>query len=361
MPVTRRGVRIALGGFWILDGLLQLQPSMFTSDFPSQVLAPTGDGQPWFVARPVELSAGLIAAHPLAWDLAFAAVQVALGVGLLVPRLVRGAVVGSVLWSLGVWWLGEGLGGLAGGHADILTGAPGAVLLYAVLAAAVWPRAGVRRGAADALPGWLAAAWAVFWVAGALLRLLPGQGTSASIAAEISAGIDGAPPWLGHVQQSVAGAVADQGPGLVVAWVLVCLAVGLGGLARGWPRVAAATAGAVCAVLFWVLGQSLGEPWSGLATDPNTGPLIVLMAVALVGIGDPAAARGRHRRRSHVAGHARRRQVDHLPSQPLPVPEHTWRAVPALAELPPAAAPLGRHDEPADRELVDSVPASHTW
>jgi hypothetical protein len=37
------------------------------------------------------------------------------------------------------------------------------------------------------------------------------------------------------------------------------------------------------ATTFWVLGQNIGELYSGQATDPNTGPLIVLMALALVG------------------------------------------------------------------------------
>jgi hypothetical protein len=42
-------------------------------------------------------------------------------------------------------------------------------------------------------------------------------------------------------------------------------------------------AGAVVATTFWVLGQNIGQLCSGQATDPNTGPLIVLMALALVG------------------------------------------------------------------------------
>jgi len=42
-------------------------------------------------------------------------------------------------------------------------------------------------------------------------------------------------------------------------------------------------AGAVVATTFWVLGQNIGQLYSGQATDPNSGPLIVLMALALVG------------------------------------------------------------------------------
>jgi hypothetical protein len=274
---------------------------MFTSRFADHVLAPTGHGQPWFVSEPVALSARLIAAHPMPWDAAFAAIQICLGVGFLLPRLVRPALAASVVWSLGVWWLGEGLGGVAGGHADILTGAPGAVLLYAVLAIALWPPRG-RAGTEDtALPRWLATGWAALWVGGAVLRFLPGQGSSTTIASEISANVGGGPAWLSQIDHSVAGAVSTMGPGLVVAWALVCLVIGLGGLRNGPVRSAAVGLGIICSLAFWLLGQSLGGLWSGVATDPNTGPLIVLMAFALAGIADAAPARGRHRKQRAAA------------------------------------------------------------
>ena len=289
MAITRRGVRYALGCLWILDGLLQLQPSMFTADFANQVIAPAGEGQPVFVRAPIDLAVKIIAAQPVAWDLAFAVIQVALGVGLLIPRLARPAIVGSVLWSAGVWWLGEGLGGLAGGHADLLTGAPGAVLLYAVLAVAAWPPDSESTHAKTALPGWLAIAWAVFWIGGGVLRVLPGQGSAATIAAELTAGVDDVPHWLGQLKSAVAATAVGWDTGLVVGWVLVCAAVGLGGLWPGWPRSAAAGVGIGCALVFWVLGQSLGQLWSGLATDPNSGPTIILMALGLMGISDPAS------------------------------------------------------------------------
>ena len=66
-------------------------------------------------------------------------------------------------------------------------------------------------------------------------------------------------------------------------WVQVAALVGLVGLAgRPW-RMAAAAAGALAAAAFWILGQNIGQLYSGQATDPNTGPLIVLMAFALAG------------------------------------------------------------------------------
>jgi hypothetical protein len=59
--------------------------------------------------------------------------------------------------------------------------------------------------------------------------------------------------------------------------------IGVAGLAgRPW-RAAAAVAGAVVATTFWVLAQNIGQLYSGQAAVPNTGRLIVLMALALVG------------------------------------------------------------------------------
>jgi hypothetical protein len=40
-------------------------------------------------------------------------------------------------------------------------------------------------------------------------------------------------------------------------------------------------AGVALSLDFWLLGQSLGGLTTGMATDPNTGPLFVLLALAL--------------------------------------------------------------------------------
>ena len=47
----------------------------------------------------------------------------------------------AISWALGVWWLGEGLGSVLTGTASPVNGAPGAVILYALLAVLLWPAA----------------------------------------------------------------------------------------------------------------------------------------------------------------------------------------------------------------------------
>src|SRR5438105_6566472 len=167
--ITRRTLQVVLGLFWVLDGALQLQPFMLRTSFATQVLAPVGDGQPHFVAGPVHWAANIVAAHPVAWDVPFGIVQLLLGLGMLVPHTARLALAASLPWALGVWYLGEGLSGLASGNASLISGAPGSVVLYGLLALAAWP----RRGRSDIAPArWLPYAWAVLWIGAAVDQVL---------------------------------------------------------------------------------------------------------------------------------------------------------------------------------------------
>jgi len=154
--VGRRGLQVALGVLWLLDGALQLQPALVTDRFAREVLAPAATGQPGWVSWPVLHAAQWIGAHAVVAGLSFAVVQLAIGAGLLVRRTVRPALVLSVAWALGVWIVGEGLGGIAGGTASLVTGAPGAALLYAGLALAAWPGGAATGdgGRRQAVPHW---------------------------------------------------------------------------------------------------------------------------------------------------------------------------------------------------------------
>ncbi len=186
----RRGLQVALGLIWLLDAALQYQPSMFTRAFPAQMLVPSAAGQPGFVSGPVLLAARLVSANPGASNAAFATIQLALAAGLLLRPTARAALAGTVVWSVSVWWLGEGLGGIFTGLASPLTGGPGAAVLYALLAVLIWPAApadrpgagrpdagrpgaGARASVADGSPLGRGArlAWLVLWGAMAWLLL----------------------------------------------------------------------------------------------------------------------------------------------------------------------------------------------
>src|ERR1700728_4726342 len=120
----------------------------------------------------------MVARAPALAVVVFGLIELTLGAGLLHRRTARWALAASVGWAVSGWYLGEGLGGLFGGGASLLTGAPGSSVMYAVVAVTVWPRRGAPSGQRPAR--WAAAAWAATWLGGAMLQLLPGSDTNAS-------------------------------------------------------------------------------------------------------------------------------------------------------------------------------------
>ncbi len=288
--LTRRSLRFALGILWLLDGLLQLQPYMFTKGFAQQIITPVAAGQPFFVAAPVRWNAALIGTHPALFNSVFAGVQLALGIGLLCTRTSRAALVASMVWAGGVWYAGEGLGGLAGGHVSALVGAPGAALLYGILALAAWPGPPTPRPGPSTTPGrpppWILGVWATLWIGFAALNLIPGNGPSA-LRSDLSSNAATVSPWLADLDHGMAAVIHGAGAGVLL--VTVQLAIGVLALRRGRLQRGALWAGIALALLYWAGGQSFGQLFSGQATDPNTGPLLALVGVA--GLGAAAGAR----------------------------------------------------------------------
>jgi hypothetical protein len=291
--VTRRSLQVVLGLFWLLDGGLQFQPFMLRTSFARDVLAPTGSGQPQLVAGPVQWAANLIAAHPVAWDVPFASIQVLLGLAMLVPRTARLALAASLPWVLGVWFFGEGLSGLASGNASLISGAPGSVVIYGVLALGAWP----QRGRSDVPPArWLPLVWAAFWIGAAVLQVLPMNNTGADVSSAILT--FGGPSWLESFQASLAGWVSHHGVAAVVVFVAVEALIGLAALSRRTVAVSAAV-GLLALLAIWVVGQDFGQLYTGQATDPNTALIATAMAGALLA--------GYYRRPREYADRLRRR------------------------------------------------------
>ena len=196
-------------------------------------------------------------------------------------------------WAAGVWAFGEGFGGIAGGTTSALAGAPGAALLYGVLAVAAWPRdvSTIDSSPAGAVGAWFAAAWAALWVGLGLSALLPANRSAGRVADQLTQIAGTVPGWLGRLDHVVAGSVRDFGWVAVVVLTVTPVVVGLAGLGGSRVRRMAAWAGIVLAVAIWVVGESFGQLGSGIATDPNTGPLLVVAALALVSTTDRRPAR----------------------------------------------------------------------
>jgi len=295
-PDARRVLQLALAGIWLLDAVLQYQAFMFSQAF-GQMLAGTAPGNPGVIASPINWDARLVEQHPVLLNAIFATIQLLLAIGIAWRPAVRFALAASVAWSVAVWWFGEGLGGVLNGGASPLNGAPGAVILYALLAVLLWPadrgRAPAPFTAARAVGAPAARAlWLVLWLSLAYFALLPGNRAPQALNGLIAGMESGEPGWLAAVEKAAASLVAHQGlaASIVLAAALAIIAVGVYLPAKA-ARAALVLAVVVAAVI-WVVGEALGGILAGGATDPNSGPLLALLALAYWPVGTtPGSAR----------------------------------------------------------------------
>ena len=282
-PDARRLLQLVLAAIWLLDGVLQYQGFMFTKGF-SDILAGTASGNPGAVARPIAWDATLVGHHLVLLNSVFAAVQLLIGLGIAWRATVRPALAASIAWSLGVWWFGEGLGMVLTGDSSPLSGAPGAVILYALLAVLLWPTdrgAPAPFAAARAVGAPVARAlWLVLWLSLAYFALLPSSRAPQGLHDMIAGMADGEPGWVAGLTRAGAAVVAHQGlaASIVLAVVLVAIAVSVY-LPPQVMRASLVLAVAVSAVI-WVFGEAFGAIMAGGATDVNSGPLLALLALS---------------------------------------------------------------------------------
>lgn len=282
MRITRRHLQVSLGSLWLLDGVLQCQPIMFSKVFARHILAPAGSGQPITIAAPLRLVRDLISAQPALFNAIVVVIQLTLGIALVTRRFNRAALAGSIVWALSVWVVGEGVGGLTTG-ATLLTGAPGAAVLYAVIAALAWP---TREDLGDERPSRLALpAWCALWLTGAGLELIHGNNSSGAISMALRDARSSAPRWIAGIDGHL-GALripSWTAGGLSAVFVLVAIWA----LVPGVTRQLSVGIGTLLSLTAWFLFQGLGDVTSGRSTDPNAGPLIVLLALAVIGAHSP--------------------------------------------------------------------------
>ncbi len=281
-PDVRRVLQLALAGVWMLDAVLQYQSFMFGKGF-GQMLAATAPGNPAFVAEPINWNASLIEHHMVLLNAMFATVQLLLAIGIAWRPTVRLALGASIVWALGVWWFGEGLGEVLTGSASPVNGAPGAVLIYALIAVLVWPaeRDSSARYVAARTVGLAAARaiWLAFWAAMVYFTLQSANLTSQGLHNIIVADATGEPSWLATVDDQVASALGHDGVAgsviLAIAFALIGASVFLAERARRAVLVLAIA----LAALIWVIGEAFGGILTGGGTDPNSGPLLALFTL----------------------------------------------------------------------------------
>lgn len=291
MLLSRKALQRILGVLWLIDGLLQLLPQMWTMNMVNGVMKTMLDGQPGFVEPSLQFIINQTTTHLIAVNLFISVVQILLGLGFLFlsDRWIKELVWASIVWAVVVWYGGEGMSMLLTGQAGALTGAPGAVLLYPLLGLAVYPRklSADARTSDEGLLSRKVLRWVLagFWFFAALLQLQaywwqPGQ-ISQTIGGMVGQG--GLNTWLvDPVLTPLSNATANIETPLNIVLIVVFLALGIGlAVVKEKQLPAVLIASIVVSVVIWYCSQGFGMILTGMSTDFNSGLLLVVMALAV--------------------------------------------------------------------------------
>ncbi len=381
---ARRFIRLAFGGLWLLDGLLQLQTAM-PSSLANDAIKQSSATSPRWVQDLVEVGVTIWNRHPITAATASVWIQIGIGLWLLIAN--RGiwsqaAGLVSVLWSLTVWSFGESFGGIFAPGLSWLFGAPGAVVFYLVAGILIalpetqWTKATIGlwtlrglgaftllMGVVQALPG------RGFWQGGRTASSGPG---SLVQMVQSMATISQPHPLQQAVRRFVS-IDSSLGPviNLVVSVSLIVLGLSYLSAARkgGRTRSLFGHLPLLPFVIFnlllcgavWVFIQDLGV-FGGIATDPNS-----MLPIATLTLGGYLAL-------SHLA----ETNTEIVPLSPRPLrvsvsrivdfverePTRSLRSFGAAGALfvtlfgaiPIASASLNRSADPIIAESVDGAP-----
>ena len=283
MLLTQKRLRQLLGILWLIDGLLQLQPQMFTMNMVNGVMVPTLQNQPSPIAASLQWIIDVTTHNLTLVNLCIAAVQIVIGILLISGLWVRWTIIASIVWALIVWYGGEGMSMLLTGQAGILTGAPGAVLLYPLLGLLLYPRK------EDPEQGLLPRStfryiFAGFWFFSALLQLQPSWWQDGQISQAIGGmvgqgGLNGV--LIDPLLQRISDLTAHSEIALNIALIVVCLALGFALVFVKENQLRPVlVASMVVSLIIWWIAQAFGMIFTGMATDFNSGLLLIVMALA---------------------------------------------------------------------------------
>jgi hypothetical protein len=277
MSDVKNVIAKCLGALWILDGLLQFQPAMFGQSFVTDVLVPNLSAQPQWMIDVVNAGISLWNLNPALNDLGVGLFQIALGLLLLTPtsgKWFKAAAWISIVWSIVVWFCGEGAGQLLTGIASFYTGAPGAVLLYGLLAALLLiPRLPVKR---------FVQIGAIIFILGAALQLQSAFWTSDGVSGAAMAAMM-EPVHALNVFPVYVSTVLAVNP-LVSNWILIVALLAIGIWLLWKPSRSAGIVAFVFLFFVWWIGQDFGMLSTfpaGTATDPSTAPVLALFLLPL--------------------------------------------------------------------------------
>lgn len=282
-PKERLVLWWGLGLLWILDAVLQAQPAIPNNGFVQDVLAPAVAGQPgWFIPI-LGWNIQFWTDYPIGADVFAVLIEMGIGICLIVgmDRFAgRLALWTSIVWGMGIWIFGEGMGGILTGSATWLAGSPGSVVFYIwgavfLLLPEMWWESGrIARIARQGI--------GLFWLLAALAQAWPGarywSGSSLYSLFFASANMP-QPTVLASPMYAMAAAAQIHPFFWNFVFVTVMVVLGLAYLSNQINRW---TVGLTMLWLFftWWMGQDFGV-MGGVGTDPNSAPVLALLTVSV--------------------------------------------------------------------------------
>ncbi len=273
-PRNRTLLRLSFGALWLVDGLLQFQPSM-PLGLANQVVRPMAASTPGWLHDLMNSAINLWNAHPVGFAVGVAWLQVGLGVLLLISNGSVGRIAAALSagWAALIWLIGNGAGGVFDSSSSILFGWPGATLFYVV--AGVW-LAGPRTNFPQRFSKVTLRGLGILALLGAVLQCLPsrefwhGGSSNALTAMTQSMTQTPQPTWLASSVKAVGTLAGTMGGGFNVAVILWLVISGVGlwlTPARNWSWGTWTFIGG--ALFFWIAAQDTAL-FGGLATDVNS-------------------------------------------------------------------------------------------
>ena len=358
-------LRRALGVLWLADALVKILipfGDRAGGQWYEQIMtAETGPpGLHYFLAW----ETNLFAAHPFLWWLP-AGVELCIGGWLVTRPASRRALAVSAAWALMVWVAGEGIGGLFGGASSVLSGYPGAALLYGVAAAVLFPARKPQEAAAAAAEAgllglyWSRVAWLALWTGAAFYTALPQTGDG-GLVFMLSTSQSEAPAPLRSLDASeLRWLTVGHATILGITVAVACLAVGFTVFLGALPRLFLSLS-LLLALAGWVAMENLGGILTGSSADVGTGPVLILLALAFWPLAGTRRWRARMRAppgRGHCPHPSARRSRRPGPTRPADrghceataAAGNRRSSAPAASSAPPSRprSPAARRRRPA--------------
>jgi hypothetical protein len=116
------------------------------------------------------------------------------------------------------------------------------------------------------------------WIFFAVEQLAPVNRAPSALHDMVAGMADGEPSWIQSLDHLGAALLASRGTEVSVVLGLAFAVVALGILGSARLTRAALVLAMALAALIWIFGQDFGALATGRATDPNSGPLLILLA-----------------------------------------------------------------------------------